>query len=428
MSELQETKYSGSEWLGYVPTSWRIGNIGSLYSLRNTKVSDRDYLPLSVTMKGIVPQLETAAKTDDHDSRKLVREGDFVINSRSDRRGSCGISAYDGSVSLINTVLTPRGNMIPKYYNWLFHTVQFADEFYKNGHGIVDDLWTTRWDEMKRILIPVPSESEQTLIASYLDIKVEKIDAIIAEAKASIKEYQQWKSSIIYEAITKGLDSDAEMADSGVKWIGMKPREWSVAKLKNYIDILPGFAFPSEGFQSEGIPLLRGINVTPNGIRWDDVVYWNEADTTYLKSFALEVGDVVMGLDRPWISVGTRIATIQEQDVPSYLLQRVCRIRVIDDKADIRFVKYWLASDSFMKSLTTETTGISVPHISTNQIQNFVVTMPTLKTQTIICDYLDSICERIEALITEKDSLIADLEAYKKSLIFEVVTGKRKVV
>ena len=116
---MREIKNSKQKWLGDIPENWELSTINSLYSLRNEKVSDRDYPPLSVTMKGIVPQLETAAKTDAHDDRKLVKKGDFAINSRSDRRGSCGISDYDGSVSLINTILEPRDEMIPEYYEWL---------------------------------------------------------------------------------------------------------------------------------------------------------------------------------------------------------------------------------------------------------------------------------------------------------------------
>ena len=158
---MREMKNSGTEWLSDIPHDWTLSNIGSLYTMRNVKVSDRDYPPLSVTMKGVVPQLETAAKTDAHDDRKLVRKGDFAINSRSDRRGSCGIADRDGSVSLINTILAPRTKMNPDYYNWLFHSTSFADEFYRWGHGIVDDLWTTRWQEMKKIDVPVPSKNKR---------------------------------------------------------------------------------------------------------------------------------------------------------------------------------------------------------------------------------------------------------------------------
>ena len=108
-------KNSGVQWIGDIPKGWDIDTIGNLYTLRNEKVSDKDYPPLSVSKMGVVPQLETAAKTDDGDNRKLVKVGDFAINSRSDRRGSCGISAYDGSVSLINTVITPREQMNPRF-------------------------------------------------------------------------------------------------------------------------------------------------------------------------------------------------------------------------------------------------------------------------------------------------------------------------
>ena len=195
-------KDSGIPWVGKTPEYWKVGRIGGLYELRNQKVSDKDFMPLSVTMKGILPQLETAAKTNDGDNRKLVRVGDFAINSRSDRRGSCGISDYDGSVSLINTILKPRNRMNAKYYNWLFHTPMFADEFYKWGHGIVDDLWTTNWSEMKRISIPLPPLDEQQEIADYLDNKCAEIDQIIADKKSQIETLDGYKKSLIFEYVT----------------------------------------------------------------------------------------------------------------------------------------------------------------------------------------------------------------------------------
>lgn len=176
---MRKLKESGIEWVGIIPDDWTVGRIGRLYYPRNQKVSDMDYPPLSVTNKGILPQLETAAKSNAHDERKLVKAGDFAINSRSDRRGSCGISPYDGSVSLINTILAPNTEMEPQYFDWLFHTVQFGDEFYKWGHGIVDDLWTTGWQDMKRILIPLPPLEEQKRIASYLNLKCAEIDSIM---------------------------------------------------------------------------------------------------------------------------------------------------------------------------------------------------------------------------------------------------------
>ena len=198
----KKLKNSGMGWIKSIPIHWSISRIASVYKLRNTKVNDRDYQPLSVTMKGVVPQLDSAAKTDAHDDRKLVCKGDFAINSRSDRRGSCGISPCDGSISLINTVLCPLTNMNPGYYNWLFHTTEFADEFYKCGHGIVDDLWTTGWQEMKNILIPRPPLDEQEAIASYLDKKCIEIDSIISDKKNQYEALESYKNSLIYEYVT----------------------------------------------------------------------------------------------------------------------------------------------------------------------------------------------------------------------------------
>ena len=195
-------KDSGIEWVGKIPENWEFARIGGLYGLRVEKVSDNDFEPLSVTKLGVVPQLETAAKTNAHDDRKLVRKGDFVINSRSDRRGSCGISNYDGSVSLINTVLYPLADMNPQYYNWLFHTTEFADEFYRWGHGIVDDLWTTGWQDMKNIVIISPPMDEQKAIADYLDAKCAEIDGIISQKREQISTIEEYKKSLIFEYVT----------------------------------------------------------------------------------------------------------------------------------------------------------------------------------------------------------------------------------
>ncbi len=139
-------KNSGIEWIGEIPDSWELIKIGSIFGCRNEKVSDKEFAPLSVSKSGIVPQMENVAKSDAGDNRKLVLKNDFVINSRSDRKQSCGVSFLDGSVSLINTVLYPIADNIicSEYENILMKNYGFAEEFYRWGHGIVADLWTTR--------------------------------------------------------------------------------------------------------------------------------------------------------------------------------------------------------------------------------------------------------------------------------------------
>ena len=237
---MREMKDSGIEWIGNIPGYWNLTKIGMLYTLRNIKVNDKDYPPLSVTKLGVTPQLDTVAKTNAHDARKLVKKGDFAINSRSDRKGSCGISKYDGSVSLINTVLTPKGKMNPNYYDWLFHTTQFAEEFYKNGHGIVDDLWTTNWQDMKKITLPTPPIEEQQKIANFLDSKCSEIDAIATDIQNEITVLKEYKKSVITEAVTKGLNPNVEMKDSEIAWIGEISQEAKLVPLKYLCKLIRG--------------------------------------------------------------------------------------------------------------------------------------------------------------------------------------------
>lgn len=209
------------EWFGEIPQHWESEKIGALFTERRMKVSDKDYAPLSVAKIGVVPQLETAVKTDAGDNRKLVCKGDFVINSRSDRKGSCGVSKLDGSVSLINIVLTPRGQLSGGYTHYLLRSQPFAEEYYRNGRGIVSDLWTTRYSEMKSILLPVPPHDEQEQIVRFLDWKVSEINRIIptsaitagnAIAKSpsllarQIMLIDELKARLIFDVVTGKID------------------------------------------------------------------------------------------------------------------------------------------------------------------------------------------------------------------------------
>lgn len=189
-------------WVGHTPTHWEELRIGSLYAPRSEKVSDADYPPLSVTMHGVVPQLEHVAKTNDNDNRKLVRAGDFVINSRSDRRGACGIAGRDGSCSLINLVLTPNHSIHNPFFSYLLRSSLFADEFYRWGHGIHNDLWTTNWRDMKSILVPVPPIDEQASIAKYLDMRMAELDSTVIGIDKQIELLNKYRQQVINDAVT----------------------------------------------------------------------------------------------------------------------------------------------------------------------------------------------------------------------------------
>ena len=195
-------KDSGIPWIGTIPEHWETKKIGSLFVERKEKVSDKDYPALSVSKIGITPQLETAVKTDNGDNRKKVCKGDFVVNSRSDRKGSCGVSPFKGSVSLINIVLTPRKIFDVQYYHHLFRSNDYIEEYYRIGRGIVADLWTTRYSEMRNIIIPFPPLNEQRVIVAYIEEKCQKIETLMTELQAEIDYMKEYKQRLIADCVT----------------------------------------------------------------------------------------------------------------------------------------------------------------------------------------------------------------------------------
>ena len=405
------------EWVGKIPEHWNIKRIAAFYCLRNEKVSDRDYPPLSVTKKGILPQLDTAAKSDDGDNRKLVHKGDFAINSRSDRRGSCGISDYDGSVSLINIVLKPRGEASNKYYNWLFHTEQFADEFYKWGNGIVDDLWTTKWQNMKKIIIPVPPLSEQKAIAGFLDKKCGEVDALIADIQQEIETLEQYKRSVITEAVTKGLDPSVPMKESGVGWMPTIPAHWVVHPLYYYFEERKNkniFAKEHNLLSlSYGKIIRKDINAN-GGLLPENFNAYNIVDP---KDIVLRLTD----LQNDKRSLRTGFVNERGIITSAYITLRA--------KKDImqEYFYYELHVFDLLKGLYNMGSGVR-QGLNFDELSKLKLFEPTMKEQMEIVAYIKEKEKKIEEIIAEKQSQIETLESYKKSLIYEYVTGKKEVI
>lgn len=417
MRIMQET---GLKWLGKIPADWNLGKIGGLYSVRNEKVSDKDYPPLSVTNKGILPQLDTAAKTNNSDNRKLVRIGDFVINSRSDRRGSCGISSFDGSVSLINIVMTPRQEIVPTYYEWLFHTTQFGDENYSWGHGIVDDLWTTRWQEMKKITIPVPALFEQKQIADYLLSKCREIDDLIKNINAQIEVLLAYRSSIITEAVTGSRGKSTEIQNSGHDWVGLIPSSWKMVKGK-YM-----FVQRSERGNNVELQLLsptQRYGVIPQPLYEElsgmSAVKLNErADLSILKT--IHKGDYCISLRS--FQGGFEFSEYEGVVSPAY------QVFYPFVEVESRYYKYLFKEKGFIEKMNSYTMTLrDGKNIAFADFGNTYIPVPPLDEQIEIADFLDETCARVDEMIAQKTEQLNIVEAYKKSFIYEHVTGKKEV-
>lgn len=422
----REMKDSGIEWIGEIPADWKVVKVANQYTERKVKVSDNDYPPLSVTMKGILPQLATAAKTDAHDDRKLVCKGDFAINSRSDRRGSCGISPYDGSVSLINTILKPRDEMNAEYYDWLFHTTMFSDEFYKWGHGIVNDLWTTNWQDMKKISIPEPALPEQQKIADYLDSECAKIDDVITKTKTTIEEYKKLKQSAITEAVTKGIRPNREMKGSGIEWIGEIPKEWEITRTK-YIasSMYKGNGITKEDVVENGdTPCVRyGEIYTKYNYSFDSCKTRTDREKINSPQY-FSYGDIL------FVCTGELVEEIGKNIV--YLGNEKCfaggDIIVMHHNQEPRYLNYALGCSAAQTQKSCGKSKLKVVHISASEIGSIITFLPDFEEQQEIADYLDQKCSEIDTLIAKKEEIAAELESYKKSLIYEYVTGKKEVI
>jgi type I restriction enzyme S subunit len=444
---MREMKDSGVEWIGEIPKDWGIIQIKKLLVARDGgswgeepqedqldricyRVADFDFSRLA-----IVSDAEFTIRNYSQpiiDKLSLERGDILVEKSGGGDKTPVGRAVFfdkDEPALFANFIerLRVATETSPRYffYVWIaLYLTGVTNNYIKQTTGIQNlDIKSL----VSSVYVPSFDLNLQYRIADNIDTKCAQIDRAIARQQEVIEKLKEYKLSVITEAVTKGLNPDVPMKDSGIEWIGEIPEHWEVSALKNYIDVLPGYAFSSLDFDIEnGIPLLRGVNVTPNGLRWDDVVYWNKSISDELEPFALCKNDIVFGLDRPWINEGTRITIISENDLPCLLLQRVCRIRATED-LDFRIAYYWLGSTMFQNIVSLATTGVSVPHISTRQIGNYIIAVPPKMEQKQICEYLDSSCSKIDNNVIQKSGIINKLTEYKKSLIYEVVTGKREV-
>lgn len=424
----REMKDSGIEWIGEIPVNWKISKVGSHFTERNEKVSALDYKPLSVTKRGILPQLEEAAKSSNPNNRKLVLPNDFVINSRSDRKMSSGLSDLEGSVSLINTVLYSK-TIDKNYTKYLLKNYGFAEEFYKWGSGIVADLWSTRWNEMKNIPIPVPPKETQVKIGMRIDFLNNRIENLINNTLRSIEELKKYKQSLITEAVTKGLNPHVEMKDSGIEWIGKIPEHWSISRIKNEFTLNKGLTITKSDLKDKGIPVINyGEIHSRYGFRFDTKIHpVKNVDEEYLiknENSLIKKGDFIFA-DTSEDLEGAGNFTCYIGDAQCFAGSHTV---VLKPRKNINhlYYSYLFESLAFRAQIQEKVQGIKVFSITQGILKPLILIIPTEQEQKQIVTYLDEQTSRIDKLIADKTKIIEELENYKKSLIYEYVTGKKE--
>lgn len=404
-------------WFDAVPDSWRALKMRGVFSERNTKVSDKDYPALSVGKMGVVPQLDTAVKTDNGDNRKLICKGDFAINSRSDRKGSSGISQYDGSASLIITVLKPHRSLNGRFYHYLLRSYYFAEEFYRNGHGLVSDLWTTKWDEMRNIYIPVPPREEQNQIVRYLDWQVSKINKLIHGYQRQIKLLEERRQTVIDRAVTKGVRQGRQMHSIQANWMGDIPADWKMIPSKRL------FLESKERKHPDDKPATASQK------------YGIILQEDYMKSENKRIVIATQGLD-DWkhiepdnfvISLRSFQGGIERSEIFGCVTWHY--IVLLPQKYVVpRYFKWLLKSKSYIKAL--QGTSEFIRDGQDLRYSNFVkVDLPLIPAseQEEIADYIEQEAAKIDRAIPVLEKEIELLKEYRTRLISDVVTGQMDV-
>ena len=315
----------------------------------------------------------------------------------------------------------PQEGFSLRYYYYLACVFDYN---YYISQTTLPGMTQTNYNNMK---FPCPSLDEQSAIASYLDTQCAKIDEIIAQAKASIEDYKQWKASIIYEAVTKGLNPNVEMKDSGIEWIGKVPKEWKAIPLKVCTSKIGSGKTPlggAETYQDNGVLFLRSQNVYNTGLELDGVYYISDEIDSTMKNSRVRYNDVLLNITGG--SIG-RCCLFDLPDTAANVNQHVCIIRTKPEILLPQFLRYFWNSAAGPMVIEQYQTGSNRQGLNFEQIGATHIPLCSIAEQQQIVAMLDQKCAVINQLMAEKQSLIDDLESYKKSLIYEVVTGKRRV-
>ena len=418
-------KNTGMLWIGQIPVDWELGKVKYAFNRKKEKSTAKDPIVLSLARAGVrIRDISTneGQLAASYEGYNPVEPNDLLLNPMDLVSGAnCSISKVSGVISPAYINLRAKTGFEPRYYDYYFKTQYWNMGFFVHGKGVsFENRWTLNDATLKDYYIPMPSLSEQQAIADYLDETCSKIDEIIAESKASIDEYKELKQSVIDKAVLHGL-CNGMMKDSGNDLIGKIPLSWEMRKLKYVADFNPGITTAYDAQKEVGyVPMncVKNGYMNPLSARLSDM-------STGLTGF--QDGDIVIAKVTPCFENGNiAVAENLEQGV-AFGSSELFVIRT--HSINRRFMLYYLQNSVFKNQCISTMTGTGgLKRVSGYFVNNAYITYPPENEQQVIVNYLNESVKNMDSLIAEKESLINDLEAYKKSLIYEVVTGKRRVV
>ena len=356
----------------------------------------------------------------DFDILKHVEAGDFVISMRS-FQGGLEYSTKSGAISSAYVMLVPNLELVyPRFYRWLLKSSVYIDALQRTTN-MVRDGQAMRYSNFAQVRLFILPLDEQKSRADFLDLECSSIDKILFKTRSSIEEYKKLKQAVITQAVTKGVRGEREMKDSGVEWIGEIPEEWNKCKLKNIsIDIGDGLHGTPKFDDSGEVYFINGNNFSSEYVepKFDTKKLCLEESLNYPKPELTE--QTIM------ISLNGSYGKVCLYRYFPMLLGKSAGYITLLPSINRRYVRYYLSSTPAQIIMTLSLNGTTIPNLSLNTLYNFPTILPPASEQAEIADYLDTKCAEIDGLIAKKEQLVKELESYKKSLIYEVVTGKRE--
>ena len=419
---MREMKDSGIAWVGEIPKEWTIMPLYCFYSERKNKNifgAENNLLSLSYgkvirkdinTSEGLLPS--------NYNGYNIVEAGDIIIRPtdlQNDKRSlRTGLSKERGIITSAYIALKPKNGINSRFYHYLLHTYDILKVFYNMGNGVRQGL---NYDEFAKLMVYSPSDTEQQRIAEFLDRECGKIDGLKADIQAQIDTLEQYKRSVITEAVTHGLNPSAPMKDSGAGWMPLIPLHWKADKLK--------FHLRQRGIKNQidkqVLSLYREYGIVPKDSRDDNhnVTSEDVSDYRYVR-----VGDFVVNKMKAWQG-SVAVSNYEGIVSPAYFVYEFS-----DDLINKRYFHYLMRNKTYATEFRRLSGGIREGQwdLPSEALNNTIILLPPLDEQQEIADYLDNKCAEIEQIIADKKTQIETLDGYKKSLIYEYVTGKKEVV
>lgn len=429
----RQIKDSGVEWIGEIPVDWDMKKVKSFLKEKSEKNhGDEEVLSLYRDY-GVVPK---NSRDDNHNvtsqdtsSYKFVKKDNVVINKMKAWQGSLAVSKYQGIVSPAYFVYEIKNKIeiVPEFLHYALRNPLYTQVYQRLSAGLRIGQWDLSKSEFNNLLYPIPPVETQIKIVKHINEKTEIINLIIQETQQSIEELKKYKQSIISEVVTKGLDKNVEMKDSSIGWIGDIPCNWMVSKFKNELLIRGRVGWKgltaSEYIDEKGYAFLSTPDIKDEYIDFSNVNHITKERYDESPEIMLEVGDVLLTKDGSTLGTTNIVRQLPE---PATVNSSLAVLKV-KEKLYPLYLFYFIQSSFIQAKIAFIKNGMGVPHLFQKDIKEFEITIPDYKEQQRIAEYLENKIGRLNELIRLKREILSEYELYKKSLIYEYVTGKKEV-